>query len=175
MRLSLHAIGLTTALLLGVVDVNAHLDLLNDSGSLGGSEITHEIRALDGLNREASTLATSTETTGTSTQNASTETEAEPTPAKEIVAEEVKPLTHTAELKANLYEIEKALKESTLAVAEVLNGVISLVAPIANIGNSAVNLGITLAKVFWFSSKVLYNLGAVIAEGVQTAHAFLTK
>jgi hypothetical protein len=175
MRLSLHAIGLTTALLLGVVDVNAHLDLLNDSGSLGGSTI-HEIRALDVLNREASTLASSAVTTGTSTQNASTETEAETNTAEEGVAiEEVKPLTHTAELKANLYEIEKALKESTLAVAEVLNGVISLVAPIANIGNSAVNLGITLAKVFWFSGKVLYNLGAVIAEGVQTAHAFLTK
>ncbi len=173
MRLSLKAIGLTTALLLGT-HIDAHLDLLNDQGSLVDSETTHEIRALDSSNKEAS-LASSVGTTGTSTQDASTET-IETTPAEEVVEiEEVNPSSRTAELKASLSEIGKALKEGTLAAAQVLNGFIDLATPVINIAISVVSFGASLAKLVWFGGKAIYTAGLIFAEGSQTAYAYLTK
>lgn len=171
MRFSLPVIGLTTALLLGS-HIDAHLDPVNND--LVGNALATEAVTLVTVNRDASAVTSSSEqNTVASNTSASTETTAAETAA--TILEEIKAPNRSEELKASLYEIEKALKETTLAVAEVLNGVVSLVAPIGNIAISVAILGVTLAKIFWFSSKLLYTTGIVATEGMQTAHAYLTQ
>ena len=157
MRLSLHIIGLTTALLLGVVNVDARHDLCNQEDSSS----VH-------LMEEVATLSVKAKADVTS----STETTESKTP---VTTEEVKPSNHTEELKANLHAVGTALKDGVLATAQALNGVIALVDPVVNIAIGTAKLSISLAKFVWFGGKLLYSTGMVVAEGVQAAHAYLTK
>lgn len=171
MRLSLHVIGLTAALLFGA-HIDAYLDPVSQQGYVRASTETTEAVTLTDIKRDTETVAKPTENdavvSAASADTTTTETTA-------VIIEEVKLSSHTEELKASLSEIEKALKESTLAVAEVLNGIVSLVAPIANIAISVATLSVSLTKIFWFSGKLMYTAAAAVAEGLQTAHAYLTQ
>lgn len=172
MRFSLPVIGLTTALLLGS-HIDAHLDPVNND--LVGNALATEAVTLVTVNRDVSAAVTSSSEQNTVASNTSASTETTAAETAATILEEIKAPNRSEELKASLYEIEKALKETTLAVAEVLNGVVSLLAPIGNIAISVAILGVTLAKIFWFSSKLLYTTGIVATEGMQTAHAYLTQ
>lgn len=160
MRLSLHVIGLTTALLLGGASVTANPVLSIEPSKLNPTS-TQEVVTVQAAKAPESATAIPAATA--------------PVSAATVYAAAVKPTSHIEELKENLYEVGKALKEGGLAAVQVISGVCNVFVPVANILMGTAKLGLSLVKFVWFTGKVAYTTGSVLVEGVQTVHAYFTK
>ena len=164
MRLSLHVIGLTTALLLGVIAVNAN----PETRSIGFvSEPLNRAHLSDVVT--APSAAAPVTPPSAVTQAPAMATSVAVTPPTPVKPDNME------ELKVTLSEVGKVLNEGFTATAQVISGLGNLATPIVSIAIGTAILGVSLVKIVWFLGKLMYTTGSIVVENAQSAHAYFTK
>lgn len=91
--------------------------------------------------------------------------------AEVVTGEVIKQATHLEEIKANLSEVNTALKAGIQAVATVANGVVDAAGAVLRIASGVIVFSIAVTKITWFTAKVIYIAANAVAEFSQTTFA----